>query len=152
MFSPAQKREIAAAVEAVILSFGHPEMPTEKPNFKLHVDGAESWSWADIIPNWKYDQELVTPKVPTHLVYAIKAKTVAVDDDSVAVGTFPSGQFSKQGTLDEVEAWLETIGYILCKGQKADDLLEKYPDLVKALADHGADQLPDLQHAFSVSE
>ena len=56
MFSVAQKRQIAAAVEKVLLDLNHPEMPKEKPSFKLHVDGAESWSWADIEPNWIYDE------------------------------------------------------------------------------------------------
>lgn len=55
MFSVAQKRQIAAEVEKVLLSFNHPEMPASKPRFKLHVDGAESWSWDDIEPNWVYD-------------------------------------------------------------------------------------------------
>ena len=55
MFSMAEKRKIAEAVEKVLLEIGHHEMPTECPKFKLHVDGKESWSWADIEPNWKYE-------------------------------------------------------------------------------------------------
>lgn len=55
MFSVDQKRQIAAAVEKVLLDLNHPEMPKEKPSFTLHVDGAESWSWADIAPNWTFD-------------------------------------------------------------------------------------------------
>lgn len=55
MFSVAEKRRIAAAVERELLAIAHPEMPTEKPRFRLHVDGAESWSWADIEPNWVFD-------------------------------------------------------------------------------------------------
>lgn len=51
MFSVAEKQEIAKAVEWILLSLNHPEMPKEKPMFTLHVDGAESWSWADIKPN-----------------------------------------------------------------------------------------------------
>jgi hypothetical protein len=39
------------------LSLDHPEMPKEKPRFKLHVDGKESWSWADIDPNWLYENQ-----------------------------------------------------------------------------------------------
>ncbi len=57
MFSVAQKKEIAKKVEEVILSFNHPEMPKEKPEFKLHIDGVENWSWADIEPNWKYENK-----------------------------------------------------------------------------------------------
>jgi len=55
MFSVAQKRQIAEAVEKLLLSFSHPEMPTDKPVFHLHVEGKESWSWADIEPNWVFD-------------------------------------------------------------------------------------------------
>jgi len=53
MFSTEEKQKIAREVEKILLSFNHPEMPKEKPNFKLHVDGKEDWSWADIEPNHK---------------------------------------------------------------------------------------------------
>lgn len=53
MFSPEEKQKIARAVEKVLLEINNPEMPKFEPEFKLHVDGAESWSWADIEPNWK---------------------------------------------------------------------------------------------------
>ena len=55
MFSMAEKRFIAQKIEELLLSLNHPEMPDEKPVFKLHVDGSESWSWADIEPNWKFE-------------------------------------------------------------------------------------------------
>ena len=55
MFSIKQKQEIAEAVERVLLSFEHPEMPTERPEFTLNVNGKESWSWAEIRPNWTYN-------------------------------------------------------------------------------------------------
>lgn len=57
MFSVAQKRHISEAVEKALLELHHPEMPTQKPSFKLHVDGKESWSWAEIQPNWTYDDK-----------------------------------------------------------------------------------------------
>jgi len=57
MFSVAEKRKIADALEKVLLDLNHPEMPTEKPRFKLHVDGKEGWSWADIEPNWTFDDK-----------------------------------------------------------------------------------------------
>lgn len=57
MFSFEQKRQIAAAVEKILLDINHPEMPKEKPSFQLHVDGAESWSWADINPNWMFGED-----------------------------------------------------------------------------------------------
>lgn len=56
MFSVAEKRMLAAVVEKALLDLGHPEMPNFKPRFKLHVDGKASWSWADIEPNWQFDE------------------------------------------------------------------------------------------------
>lgn len=55
MFSLQQKKPIADAVEKVLLSFDYPEMPKMRPVFRLHVKGAESWSWADIEPNWTFE-------------------------------------------------------------------------------------------------
>jgi hypothetical protein len=57
MFSVAEKQKIAEAVEKVLLEIDHPEMPKEKPIFELHVDGKESWSFADIKPNWWYKEQ-----------------------------------------------------------------------------------------------
>jgi hypothetical protein len=57
MFSLEQKKHIAEVIEKTLLEMNHPEMPTEKPLFQLHVDGKESWSWADISPNWIYDDK-----------------------------------------------------------------------------------------------
>jgi len=54
MFSIEEKRKISEAVEKLLLEIDHPEMPKEKPKFRLHVDGKEPWSWADIEPNWIY--------------------------------------------------------------------------------------------------
>ena len=57
MFSMQQKKEIAQKIEELLLSFNHPEMPKEKPKFKIHIDGKESWSWADIEPNWIFENK-----------------------------------------------------------------------------------------------
>ena len=57
MFSAEQKNKIAAEIEKLLLSFNHPEMPTAKPNFEIHIDGIAGWSWADIQPNWKYEDK-----------------------------------------------------------------------------------------------
>ena len=52
MFSVQQKREIADAVQKILRATNHPELPkTGEIRFKLHVDGAEKWSWADIVNN-----------------------------------------------------------------------------------------------------
>ena len=51
MFSVRQKREIADKVQAILREMAHPELPAGEIQFSLHVDGAESWSWADILNN-----------------------------------------------------------------------------------------------------
>ena len=55
MFSKKEKQHIASVIEKTLLELNHPEMPKEKPVFKIHIDGRESWSWADIEPNWVYE-------------------------------------------------------------------------------------------------
>jgi len=56
MFSQKEKQFIAAEIEKLLISLEHPEMPKDKPMFSLHVTGKESWSWADIRPNWTFDE------------------------------------------------------------------------------------------------
>lgn len=51
MFSTRQKCEIAKAVQKILRATNHPELPAGEINFTLHVEGAESWSWADIRNN-----------------------------------------------------------------------------------------------------
>lgn len=51
MFSCLQKRQIADAVQGILRATNHPELPSGEIRFKLHVDGAEEWSWADIQNN-----------------------------------------------------------------------------------------------------
>ena len=51
MFSVRQKRMISGAVQEILRATNHPELPTGEISFRLHVDGAESWSWADIRNN-----------------------------------------------------------------------------------------------------
>lgn len=51
MFSVRQKREIATKVQAILRETNHPELPKGEIIFLLHVEGAETWSWADIRNN-----------------------------------------------------------------------------------------------------
>ena len=51
MLSVKQKREIASAVQKIIRDTNHPELPEGEISFHLHINGAESWSWADIRNN-----------------------------------------------------------------------------------------------------
>lgn len=63
MFSVKEKQKIAEALEKVLLEIDHPEMPKEKPDFTLHVNGKEGWSFADIKPNWFWEDQ-GSPKNP----------------------------------------------------------------------------------------
>ena len=60
MFSMKEKQFLAAEIEKLLLGLNHPEMPKERPNFKLYVAGKEQWSWADILPNWAFEKEAPT--------------------------------------------------------------------------------------------
>jgi len=51
MFSVREKRWIAEMIQQCLRDTGHPELPKGEIQFHLHVQGAESWSWADIKNN-----------------------------------------------------------------------------------------------------
>jgi len=61
MFSVNQKRIIANRVQQILQEIGHPELPSGEIQFSLHVQGAESWSWADIRNNGAVDKPDVNP-------------------------------------------------------------------------------------------
>ena len=63
MFSVRQKREISEKIQTILRETDHPELPKDSEiKFSLHVDGAESWSWADIKNNGK----VIIPSVNSH--------------------------------------------------------------------------------------
>jgi len=62
MFSVQQKRDISAAVQKILRSTNHPELPKDEIRFTLGVHGAESWSWA-IIEN---NGAVIVPGVNPH--------------------------------------------------------------------------------------
>ena len=51
MFSIQQKRHISEQVQRILRETEHPELPKGEISFSLHVEGAENWSWADILNN-----------------------------------------------------------------------------------------------------
>ncbi len=61
MFSVQQKREIAQHVQDILRDTRHPELPEGEIQFTLHVDGAESWSWADIKNNGAVECPNINP-------------------------------------------------------------------------------------------
>jgi hypothetical protein len=62
MFSVRQKREISDAVQKILRDTAHPELPKGEIQFSLHVDGAETWSWADIRNNGA----VIMPEINPH--------------------------------------------------------------------------------------
>ena len=62
MFSTQRKREISDAVQKILRATGHPELPETEIQFHLHVDGAASWSYADI----KNNGAVVDPETNQH--------------------------------------------------------------------------------------
>jgi hypothetical protein len=61
MFSIRQKREISDKVQKILRETNHPELPDDEIEFHLHVDGAESWSWADIKNNGSVSNPAINP-------------------------------------------------------------------------------------------
>lgn len=61
MFSVRQKRLIADQVQRILRETNHPELPAGEIRFHLHIDGAESWSWADIRNNGAVASPEVNP-------------------------------------------------------------------------------------------
>jgi len=62
MFSVQQKRDISTSVQRILRATNHPELPTTgEISFRLNVDGAESWSYANIQNNGAVDVPGVNP-------------------------------------------------------------------------------------------
>lgn len=61
MFSVQQKRDIADAVQRILRATNHPELPDGEISFQLHVNGAEEWSWAQIMNNGAVGEPGINP-------------------------------------------------------------------------------------------
>jgi len=61
MFSVKQKRAISEKVQKILCETNHPELPKGEIRFKLRVEGAEEWSWADIVNNGAVASPSVNP-------------------------------------------------------------------------------------------
>lgn len=62
MFSVAQKRQISSEIQRILRDTNHPELPESgEIKFRLHVNGAESWSWADIQNNMAVPNPTINP-------------------------------------------------------------------------------------------
>jgi len=62
MFSVQQKREISDKIQKILRETNHPELPEGEIQFLIHINGAESWSWADI----KNNGAVTNPSVNLH--------------------------------------------------------------------------------------
>lgn len=62
MFSVKQKRDISEAIQNILRDTNHPELPKEEIKFSIHIEGAESWSWADI----KNNGACINPSINSH--------------------------------------------------------------------------------------
>ena len=51
MFSVREKRKIADLVQTILRATNHPELPEGEIGFRLFVNGADPWSWAEITNN-----------------------------------------------------------------------------------------------------
>ena len=61
MFSVREKRDISEKVQKILRETNHPELPDGEVQFCLHIDGAESWSWADIRNNGTVVDPTINP-------------------------------------------------------------------------------------------
>jgi len=64
MFSLREKQLIAEKVQKILRDTNHPELPEDEISFDLHVNGAESWSWADIKNNGAFKE--TAPSINPH--------------------------------------------------------------------------------------
>ena len=61
MFSIRQKRDIADKIQKILRETNHPELPKGEISFILRVEGAESWSFAEIKNNSAVERPTVNP-------------------------------------------------------------------------------------------
>lgn len=61
MFSVREKRLISDAVQKILRDTKHPELPKGEISFRLQVNGAQSWSWANILNNGAVENPLANP-------------------------------------------------------------------------------------------
>ena len=64
MFSIREKQFIAQEISKILSGLNHPEMGDKPPRFKIHIDGVESWSWADIVDPITYSKQEHKPINP----------------------------------------------------------------------------------------
>ena len=62
MFNPELKKEISEKVQKILQDTKHPELPTGEVQFLLHVDGDQSWSWANIRNNGERSSSVGIPE------------------------------------------------------------------------------------------
>ena len=98
MFSSKQKQLIAQKVEELLLSLNHPEMPETRPEFKLHVDGKEDWSYADIEPNWKFEGRPISINPFNEEMAKTMYSCVTIDNKKIPIDDAVADALMEQAT------------------------------------------------------
>lgn len=95
MFSIKQKKEISDKVQKILKDTLHPELPDGEIKFNLHVEGAESWSWADIKNNKAVPELLpLTPLIVWNNDERYPMKRIFSHFKDEKVWCFDDGSFS----------------------------------------------------------
>jgi len=131
MFSVQQKRDISDAVQRILRSTNHPELPeTGEISFSLHVDGAADWSFADIRNNGAVGDPGVNPhneKIAEMPPEA--ARTLIEEAEALAA---PSETFLREMLKKVIEESLPTVNKRLFK---AEAIIIDYNKRLNALED-----------------
>lgn len=123
MFSVRQKREIADAVHRILRDTEHPELPQRgKPIvFRLHVAGAEAWSWADIQNNEAVSNPVAASFAPPHAEEVWRPFRSGLYEAS-SYGRVRRAKQGKRGVRTTgrthvgkiLSQWLDVDGYLKC--------------------------------------
>ena len=103
MFSIQLKRIIATKVQSVLQGIAHDELPDGEIQFILHVDGAESWSWANIRNNGNCDvpvPDAVLPSAVNVIVYVVGSAVSGISNETSNVFVNPVITFSSSELVE----------------------------------------------------
>ncbi len=170
MFSVQQKRDIADAVQKILRATNHPELPRETAHatgevrFRLHVDGAESWSFADIENNGAVGDPGVNPhnelmdSLPPEEARGLLdvAKKITESPPRHQVEDYVPEEFLKEVLRTEIKqlrtrlnALVQSVEGFAQKGVDSDVRISKIETALGATADSDANALLSLPDRLS---
>lgn len=138
MFSVEQKRQISEAVQQVLRATGHPELPEGEIRFTLHVDGAESWSWADIQNNGAVAAPSVNPHNERAAFPAEREKTYVI--------AMNYGDFKEWCRANRKVEGMDAV-YVRTRTSMQGVEIARHQLVVTAMARHSSDYEGVLEHA-----